>query len=119
VLRWRDRVAYRPSSPSRSLSSDTFTPSSAFPVAPVVAPLGIHRRPVILIRPEEAIHFGRPYRTHRNGPHKLLTAKKKVGPFHAHRLAWRRVSYRSLDHHSSPDFTSYSTSSGTSSDSSL
>ncbi|GKG61434.1 hypothetical protein Tco_0619159, partial [Tanacetum coccineum] len=49
VLRWRDMVTYRPSSSLRSLSSDTFTPSSAFPVAPVVAPLGIHCRPVILI----------------------------------------------------------------------
>ncbi|GJX13231.1 hypothetical protein Tco_0204989 [Tanacetum coccineum] len=119
VLRWRDMVVYRSSSPSRSLSFDTFTPSFAFPVAPVVAPLGIHHQPVILIRPGEAIPFGRPYRTHRNGPRKLLTARKIVGPFPAHRLAWRGVSHRSLDRHSSPDFTSYSTSSGTSSDSSL
>ncbi|GJY98155.1 hypothetical protein Tco_0515065, partial [Tanacetum coccineum] len=88
VSRWRDMVAYRPSLPSGSSSSDTFTPSSEFPVAPVVTPPGIHRRLAIL----------------------------RVGPFPARRLAWRRISHRSLDHHSSPDFTS-DISSGLSSDS--
>ncbi|GKE92531.1 hypothetical protein Tco_1573626 [Tanacetum coccineum] len=53
-----------------------------------------------------------------NGPHKLLTARKRVGPFPARRLAWRRVSHRSSDRHSLPDFTSDSSSSGSSSDSS-
>ncbi|GJZ54159.1 putative reverse transcriptase domain-containing protein [Tanacetum coccineum] len=118
VSRWRDRVASRPSSPSGSSSHDTFAPSSEFPIAPVVAPPGIRRRPAILIRPGEAIPFGRPYRTHPNGPRKLLTARKRVGPFPARRLAWRRVSHRSSDRHSSPDFTSDSSSSGSSSDSS-
>ncbi|GJW47818.1 putative reverse transcriptase domain-containing protein [Tanacetum coccineum] len=75
VSRWRDRVASRPSSPSGSSSNDTFAPSSEFPVAPVVAPLRIRRRPAILIRPGE-------------------------------------------DRHSSPDFTSDSSSFGSSSDSS-
>ncbi|GKG38918.1 hypothetical protein Tco_0460630, partial [Tanacetum coccineum] len=60
----------------------------------------------------------RPYCTHLNGPCKLLTARKRVGPFPARRLAWRRVSHRSSDRHSSPDFTSDSSSSGSSSDSS-
>ncbi|GJR18096.1 putative reverse transcriptase domain-containing protein [Tanacetum coccineum] len=118
VSRWRDRVTSRPSSPSGSSSHDTFAPSSEFPVAPVVAPPRIRRRPAILIRPGEAIPFGRPYRTHPNGPRKLLTARKRVGPFPARRLAWRRVSHRSSDRHSSPDFTSDSSSSGSSSDSS-
>ncbi|GKA52536.1 hypothetical protein Tco_0745851 [Tanacetum coccineum] len=58
-----------------------------------------------------------PYRTHLNGPHKFSTARKRVGPFPARRLAWRRVSYRSSDFHSSPDFTLDSSSSGSSSDS--
>ncbi|GKF56681.1 hypothetical protein Tco_0167021, partial [Tanacetum coccineum] len=31
---------------------------------------------------------------------KLLTARKRVGPLPAHRLAWRRASPRSSDHHS-------------------
>ncbi|GKA89958.1 hypothetical protein Tco_0811770, partial [Tanacetum coccineum] len=49
VSRWRDRVTSRPSSSSGSSSHDTFAPSSEFPIAPVVAPPGIRRRPVILI----------------------------------------------------------------------
>ncbi|GKE59341.1 hypothetical protein Tco_1498526 [Tanacetum coccineum] len=69
VLRWRDRLASRPSSPSGSSFHDTLAPSSEFPLAPVVAPHGIRRRPTILVRPGEAIPFGRPYRTHPNGPH--------------------------------------------------
>ncbi|GJZ78086.1 hypothetical protein Tco_0642758 [Tanacetum coccineum] len=113
VLWWRDKVTSRPSSPSRSSSHDTLAPSYVFPIAPVVAPPGIHRWPMILILPGEAIPFGRPYRTHLNGPRKLLTARKRVGPVPARRLAWRRVSYHSLNRHSSPD----SSSSGSSSDS--
>ncbi|GJU76114.1 hypothetical protein Tco_1273184 [Tanacetum coccineum] len=97
---------------------ESLTPSSEFPLAHVVTPLGIRRRQAILVRPGEAIPFGRPYRTHPNGPHKLLTARKRVGPFPAPRLAWRRVSHRSLDRHSSPDFTLDSSSSSSSSDSS-
>ncbi|GJS32981.1 hypothetical protein Tco_0531363 [Tanacetum coccineum] len=54
----------------------------------------------------EAIPFDRPYRTHLNWPRKLLTARKRVRPFPARRLAWRRASHRSSDHYSSPDFTS-------------
>ncbi|GKD08442.1 hypothetical protein Tco_1188127 [Tanacetum coccineum] len=89
VAHWRSRVTTRPSS------------SSEFPIAPVTAPPGIRRRSAILIRPGEAIPFGRPYRTHLNGPRKLLTARKKVGPLPAHRLASRHASPRSTDHHSS------------------
>ncbi|GKB63473.1 hypothetical protein Tco_0919659, partial [Tanacetum coccineum] len=48
----------------------------------------------------------------------LLTARKRVGPFPAPRLAWRRVSHCSSDRHFSPDFTSNLSSSGSSSDSS-
>ncbi|GKC64769.1 hypothetical protein Tco_1097367, partial [Tanacetum coccineum] len=92
--------------------------SSEFPLAPVVAPTRIRQRPTILVRPNEAIPFGRPYRTHPNGPRKLLTARKRVGPFPARRLAWRRVSHHSSGHYSSPDFTSDSSSSGSSLDSS-
>ncbi|GJR44896.1 hypothetical protein Tco_1312999 [Tanacetum coccineum] len=43
----------------------------------------------------EAIPFDRPYRTHPNGPRKLLTTRKRVGPFLARKLAWRSVSHRS------------------------
>ncbi|GJU50611.1 hypothetical protein Tco_1220166, partial [Tanacetum coccineum] len=72
--------------------------SSEFPIAPVTAPLRIRRRPAIFIRPGEAIPFGRPYHTHINGPRKLLTARKRVGPLPARRLACRHASPRSLDH---------------------
>ncbi|GJU05378.1 hypothetical protein Tco_1121808 [Tanacetum coccineum] len=113
VSRWRDQVTSRSSSPSGSLSHDTLAPSSEFPLAPVVVPHGIHRCSVTLIRPDEAIPFGRPYRTHPNGPRKLLTVRKRVVPITARIFAWRRVSHHSSDHHSSPD----SSSSGSSSDS--
>ncbi|GJU45189.1 putative reverse transcriptase domain-containing protein [Tanacetum coccineum] len=94
VARWRSRVTTRPSS------------SSEFPIAPVTAPPGIRRWSAILIRPGEAIPFGRPYRTHLNGPRKLLTARKRVGPLPARRLAWRHASPRSSDHHSSSSSSS-------------
>ncbi|GJT24786.1 hypothetical protein Tco_0894723 [Tanacetum coccineum] len=91
-----------------SSSHDTLAPLSEFPLAPVVAPPGIRRRPAILVRPGEAIPFGRLYRTHLNGPRKLLTARKRVRPIPARRLAWRRVSHHSSDRHSSPDSSSSS-----------
>ncbi|GKB57745.1 hypothetical protein Tco_0913931, partial [Tanacetum coccineum] len=48
---------------------ESLAPSSEFPLAFVVSLHGIHQRPVILVRPGEAIPFGRPYRTHPNGLH--------------------------------------------------
>ncbi|GKA47980.1 hypothetical protein Tco_0740938 [Tanacetum coccineum] len=89
IARWRSRVTARPSS------------SHEFPIAPVTAPLRIRRWSTTLIQPGEAIPFGRPYRTHLNGPRKLLTARKRVGPLPANRLASRHASPRSPDHHSS------------------
>ncbi|GJQ97928.1 hypothetical protein Tco_0009067 [Tanacetum coccineum] len=94
VAHWRSRVTTRPSS------------SHEFPIAPVTAPPGIHRRSATLIRPEEAILFFRPYRTHLKGPRKLLTARKRVGPLPARRLASRHASPRSLDHHLSSSSSS-------------
>ncbi|GJS64917.1 retrovirus-related pol polyprotein from transposon TNT 1-94 [Tanacetum coccineum] len=69
VSKWRDKVASRPSSPSGSSPHDTLAPSSEFPLAPVVASTKIRRQLAILIRPVEAIPFGRPLCTHLNGPH--------------------------------------------------
>ncbi|GKB58332.1 hypothetical protein Tco_0914518, partial [Tanacetum coccineum] len=92
VAHWRSKVASHPSSSSSS---------SEFPIAPITALTGIRRWSAILIRPGEAIPFGRPYRTHLNRPHKLLTVRKRVGPLLARRLASRHASPRSLDHHSS------------------
>ncbi|GJS75018.1 hypothetical protein Tco_0724899 [Tanacetum coccineum] len=94
VARWRSRVTARPSS------------SIEFPIALVTSPPRIRRRSAILIRHREAIPFGRPYRTHLNGPRKLLTARKRVGPLPGSRLALRRVSPRSSDHHPSSSSSS-------------
>ncbi|GKC06179.1 hypothetical protein Tco_0997789 [Tanacetum coccineum] len=88
VARWRSRVTARPSS------------SSEFPIALVTAPPKIRRRLAILIRPGEAIPFGRPYRTHLNGSRKLLTVGKRVGPLPARKLASRHASPHSSDYHS-------------------
>ncbi|GJV15152.1 hypothetical protein Tco_1360475 [Tanacetum coccineum] len=79
VAHWRSRVTSRSPSPSD------------FPIAPVTAPTGTRRRTTILIR-------GRPYRTRPNRPRRVMTARKRVGPLPARRLAWRRVSPRSSDH---------------------
>ncbi|GJT73715.1 putative reverse transcriptase domain-containing protein [Tanacetum coccineum] len=98
--------------PSKAPDSSDGPPSQDpyFPIAPVTAPPGIRQRSGILIRPGEAIPFGRPCRTHLNGSRKLLTARKRVGPLPAHRLASRHASSRSSDHHSS-SFSSSSDSS--------
>nr|GEX81400.1 hypothetical protein [Tanacetum cinerariifolium] len=90
VSRWKDMVTSRPSSSPGSSSHDALAPSSEFSVAHVVSPPRIRQRPVILIRPDEAIPLSQPYNTHPNRPRKLFTARKKVGPFPARRLAWRR-----------------------------
>nr|GEX99213.1 reverse transcriptase domain-containing protein [Tanacetum cinerariifolium] len=74
---------------------ESLTPSSKFPLAPVISPPEIHKLSV-----------------------KHILNRLNVSSHPAHRLAWRRVSHRSLDHHSSPDFTSDSSCSSLSSDSS-
>ncbi|GJR89668.1 hypothetical protein Tco_0213679 [Tanacetum coccineum] len=94
IARWRSRETTCPSS------------SHEFPIAPVTVLPGIRRWSATLIRPGEAIPFGRPYRTHLNGPRKLLTARKRVGPLPACRLASRYASPRSPDHHSSSSSSS-------------
>ncbi|GKE18084.1 hypothetical protein Tco_1425661, partial [Tanacetum coccineum] len=48
---------------------ESLTLSSEFPLALVVAPPRIRQRPANLVRPSEAIPFGRPYLTHPNLPH--------------------------------------------------
>ncbi|GJS07407.1 hypothetical protein Tco_0364203 [Tanacetum coccineum] len=48
----------------------------------------------------------RPYRTHLNGPRKLLTARKRVGPLPARRLASRHASPRSPNNHPSSSSSS-------------
>ncbi|GJS07659.1 hypothetical protein Tco_0364455 [Tanacetum coccineum] len=65
-------------------------PSSQDPYVATVA----RWRSRVTARPSSSYEFpfGRPYRTHLNGPQKLLTARKRVGPLPAHRLASRHAS---------------------------
>ncbi|GJT28095.1 hypothetical protein Tco_0908370 [Tanacetum coccineum] len=109
VARWRSKVASHP-----SLASE-------YPIAPITAPPGIRQRSATLIRPGEAILFGRPYRTHPNGPRRVLTARKSVRPLPSHRLALRYTSHHSSSgstSDSSSRLSSSSSSSGSSSDAS-
>nr|GEU46252.1 hypothetical protein [Tanacetum cinerariifolium] len=48
---------------------------------------------------DEMASQSRPYRTHPNRPQRVMTSRMRVGPLPSHRLAWRRVSPRSSDHH--------------------
>ncbi|GKE73228.1 hypothetical protein Tco_1535269, partial [Tanacetum coccineum] len=97
IARWRSRVALHsspsetslPSSPSTQvLPSTTITPPASRQI--VLAPFGIPRRPAILVLPDQEIPFGRSYRTHPDRARMLLTAKKRVYPFHARIPANRR-----------------------------
>nr|GEV94049.1 hypothetical protein [Tanacetum cinerariifolium] len=80
------------------LYTDSFEASDSSDGPPLQDPYAIIVAP-ILIRPGKAIPLGQPYRTRRNGTRRVMTARKRVGPLPACRLAWRRVSPRSLDHH--------------------
>ncbi|GJT04690.1 putative reverse transcriptase domain-containing protein [Tanacetum coccineum] len=71
-----------PSSPSTQVfPSTTITPPASRQI--VLSPFGIPFRPAILVLPDQEIPFGRSYRTHPNKALMLLTAKKRVYPFHA------------------------------------
>ncbi|GKD41010.1 hypothetical protein Tco_1261217, partial [Tanacetum coccineum] len=95
-------------SSSSDPSNDSLSPA---PDLPLVLPFlcsDDFEADAILVPRGEAIPFGRLYRTHLNGPRKLLTVRKRVRPIPARRLAWRRVSHHSSDRHSSPDSSSSS-----------
>ncbi|GJR45368.1 hypothetical protein Tco_1313471 [Tanacetum coccineum] len=95
---------------SEALDSSNGPPSQDLYVATVARWRSmIRRRSAILIRLGEAILFGRPYRTHLNGPLKLLTARKRVGPLLARKLGYRHVSPQSSSGDSS-ERPSYSSS---------
>nr|GEX36028.1 hypothetical protein [Tanacetum cinerariifolium] len=99
--------------PILTVPSAIVAPSSEFPLALVVASLGIRRRRAIPIQPREDIPIGRLYRTHPGRPCKALTTRKSVRPLTSHRLALRYTSHH-LDH-----FTFGSSSSHSYSDHSL
>nr|GEY09415.1 hypothetical protein [Tanacetum cinerariifolium] len=98
ISHWRSKVASHPLS------------SSEYPNAPIVAPPGTRRPPATLVRPGEAVPFGRSYCTRPNGPRRLLTTRKRVGPLPARRLARRCVSPRFSNHHSSSSSSSLDSS---------
>nr|GEX28119.1 hypothetical protein [Tanacetum cinerariifolium] len=86
LTRRRSRVASRYSSPTTSTleiptapilpaSSAIISPSSEFPLAPVIAPPGIRRRRAILIRLGENIPIGRLDRTHPGRPSLSSTSR--------------------------------------------
>ncbi|GJZ06176.1 hypothetical protein Tco_0539969 [Tanacetum coccineum] len=60
-------------------------------ISPIDAPSGFSRRSIILIRPGQAVPFGRPYRTYHNGPHSPLNSSSNSSSDH------------SLSDHSLPD----------------
>ncbi|GKD36765.1 hypothetical protein Tco_1256972, partial [Tanacetum coccineum] len=73
------------------------------------------RRRVMILTPGQPIPHGQPYRYHPNGPVHMMTARKRVGPLHTHRLAVRHsIDYYFLDHFSSDDSSSSSSSSSSS-----
>nr|GEU72996.1 hypothetical protein [Tanacetum cinerariifolium] len=68
-----------------------------------------HRRTLMLLPlligatgytdPKEDIPLDRPYRTRPNGPQRVMTVRKRVGPLPASRHSWRCVSPHSSNHH--------------------
>ncbi|GKD22088.1 hypothetical protein Tco_1223791 [Tanacetum coccineum] len=96
--------------PILPIPSAIVTPSSEYPLAPVVvAPPGIRQRRTILIRPGEDISIGRLYRTHPGRPCRALTARNSVRPLPSYRVALRYTSHH-LDHFTSKSSSSYSSS---------
>ncbi|GJR83626.1 hypothetical protein Tco_0154411, partial [Tanacetum coccineum] len=74
--------------------------SSDFPLAPVVVPPEIRQWPAILVRPDEAIPFGRPYRTYPNGP--LVDLHGDVHP-----IVHLQIQHRFIHQRSTPLSTFY------------
>ncbi|GJS17898.1 putative reverse transcriptase domain-containing protein [Tanacetum coccineum] len=82
-------------------------------ISPVAS--GTLRRQVMVLAPGQPIPHGRPYRYHLNGPVHMMTARKRVGPLHTHRLDVRH----SVDYSSSYYFSLDDSSRDSSSSSSL
>nr|GEV79453.1 ribonuclease H-like domain-containing protein [Tanacetum cinerariifolium] len=76
---------------------------------------GALRHRVMILAPRQTIPYRQPYRYHPNGSLHMFTARKRVGPLPAHRLAVRH----SVDYSSSNLFTSDDSSRDLPSDSSL
>ncbi|GJR19993.1 hypothetical protein Tco_0968520 [Tanacetum coccineum] len=109
LTRWRSRVASGSSSPTTSTleiptapilptPSAIVAPSSEYPLAPVVAPPGIHRRRAILIRPGEDIPIALRYTSHH------------LDQFTSESSSSYASSDHSLSEHTPPDTTDADTS---------
>ncbi|GJT70020.1 hypothetical protein Tco_1029306 [Tanacetum coccineum] len=96
---------------SSSSSSSAFTPLAPRQTVPALPDLP--RQSAILVLPGQEIPFGRPYRTHPNGAHMLLTARKRVHLFPARIPVNRRRfhSSSSLSPHKRCRVSTYSSSS--------
>nr|GFC13364.1 hypothetical protein [Tanacetum cinerariifolium] len=68
-----------PTAPILPVPSTIVAPSSEFPLAPFVAPLGIRQRRAILIQVEEDIPIARLYLTHPGGPYHLSSGHSSSG----------------------------------------
>ncbi|GJS41412.1 hypothetical protein Tco_0566455 [Tanacetum coccineum] len=94
-----------PTAPILPAPSAIVAPSSEFPLAPVVAPIGIRRRRAILIRPEEDIPIGRLYRTHPGGPYHFTSGSSLSHSSSNHSSSGHFISNHSLFGHTPPDTT--------------
>ncbi|GJU36283.1 putative reverse transcriptase domain-containing protein [Tanacetum coccineum] len=99
------------------IPTDTPTISPIVPTIPSIAPTIQYTSPFVFTdsSDRQPIPVGRPYRTQPNGVLKMLTARKRVGPFPTHRLALRYLA----DYSSSDHFTLDDSSRDSPSDSSL
>nr|GEY73862.1 retrotransposon protein, putative, Ty3-gypsy subclass [Tanacetum cinerariifolium] len=90
---------YSPASEIESGPSED--PSSSYiPPLPVRSPV-IPRRRVMILALGQPIPYGQPYRYHPNGPVRMMTARKRVGPLTVQQLAVRHY----VDHSSSDYFS--------------
>ncbi|GKE34283.1 hypothetical protein Tco_1453605 [Tanacetum coccineum] len=114
LTRWRSRVASRSSSPTTSTLEIHTTPilpapfaivapSSEFPLAPIVAPLGIRQRRAILIRPREDIPIALRYTSHHLD--RFIFGSSSSHSSSDHSSSRHSISGHSLFRHTSPDTT--------------
>ncbi|GJY14936.1 hypothetical protein Tco_0385358 [Tanacetum coccineum] len=98
---------------THTISAIDTSPAEITPSTRQILPIlpGLPCRPAVLVIPGQPILVGRPYRTQPNGVHKMLTARKSVGPLPTHRLALKYSGdYSSSDHFTSDDASRYSSS---------
>nr|GEW61234.1 hypothetical protein [Tanacetum cinerariifolium] len=88
-----------------TVASTIVTPSSKFPLAPVVAQPRIRRRRAILIQLRENIPIGRLYRTHPGGPYHFTSGSSSSHSSSDHSSSGYSSSGHSLSGHTPSDTT--------------